>query len=79
MYNSLGEFVNVNQIAVLFCCVVVLLCIDELLCYQFDNFFAYVVCVVSVLIIAEWQNGRMAEWQNGGMAEWRNGGMAEWE
>jgi hypothetical protein len=38
---------NVNQIAVLFCWVVVLLCIDELLCYHFDNYCAYVVCVVS--------------------------------
>ncbi len=69
---------NVNQIAVLFCCVVVLLCIDKLLCYHFDNHCAYVVCVVGVLIIAEWQNGRMAEWQNGRMAEWQNGRMAEW-
>ncbi len=45
---------NVNQIAVLGCWVVVLLCIDELLCYHFDNYCAYVVCVVSVLIVAEW-------------------------
>ncbi len=72
MYDSLGKYMNVNQIAVLFCWVVVLLCIDELLCYHFDNYCAHVVCVVSVLIIAEWQNGRMAEWQNGRMAEWRN-------
>jgi hypothetical protein len=54
MYDSLGKFMNVNQIAVLFCWVVVLLCIDELLCYHFDNYYPYVVCVVSVLIIAEW-------------------------
>ena len=54
MYDSLGKLMNVNQIAVLFCWVVVLLCIDELLCYHFDNYCAYVVCVVSVLIIAEW-------------------------
>ncbi len=45
---------NVNQIAVLFCCVDVLLCIDESLCYQFDDYCAYVVYVVSVLIIVEW-------------------------
>ncbi len=54
MYDSLDEFMNVNQSAVLFCWVVGLLCIDELLCYHFDNFCSYVVCVVSVLIIAEW-------------------------
>jgi hypothetical protein len=42
---------NVNQIAVLFCWVVVLLCIDELLCYHFDNYCTYVVCVVSVLML----------------------------
>jgi hypothetical protein len=54
MYKSLGKIINVNQIAVLFCWVVVLLCIDELLCYRFDNYCAYVVCVVSVLIIAKW-------------------------
>ncbi len=55
--NALGsacKFMNVNQIAVLFCWVVVLLCTDEFLCYHFDNYCAYVVCVVSVLIIAEW-------------------------
>ncbi len=54
MYDSLGKFMNVNQIAVLFCWVVVLLSIDELSCYHFDNYCAYVVCLVSVLIIAEW-------------------------
>jgi hypothetical protein len=80
---------NVNQIAVLFCWVVVLLCIDELLCYHFDNYCAYVVCCKCVnnsgmvewqnSRMVEWQNGRMAEWQNDRMAEWRNGGMAEWE
>jgi hypothetical protein len=32
MYDSLGEFMNVNQIALLFCWVVGLLCIDELRC-----------------------------------------------
>ncbi len=69
---------NVNQIEVFFFWVVVLLCIDELLCYHFDNYCAYVVCVVSVLIIAEWQNGRMTEWQNGRMAEWQKGRMVEW-
>ncbi len=54
MYNSLCKFMNVNQIAGLFCWVVALVYIDELLCYHFDNYCAYVVCVVSVLIIAEW-------------------------
>jgi hypothetical protein len=54
MYHSLGKFMNVNQIAVLCCWVVVLLCIDELLCYHVDNYCAYVVWFVSVLIIAEW-------------------------
>jgi hypothetical protein len=83
MYDSLGKFMNVNQIAVLLCWVVVLMCIDELLCYHCDNYCAYVVCVVSKCVnnsgMAGWQNGRMAEWQNGRMVEWRNGGMAEWE